>query len=630
MFGPVRPCHLLLIVLAMGSFDAFAQVPDPNQSDALLLACPQGDATSVVFVRDAQGQPIPGLTVILEAEFAQGPWSPCDPAALPPVAQTELDGGARFQLAWAGWAQGLEVYVDDGNGPQLLFANQVVAGFDLDGNGVVDAMDLNAFQTLVGQPAPEADYNFDGQVGVQDELLFMDHANHECQSTPSTQFQVQGAGGAIDLIDDELVADISFASGSVETAEASLGLGIAFGPESPDGSIEIALDWFSGSIDPTPSPLGDSGHWQLGLVEDDPTILGTWDIDNTFSLGPFDVLFSCTATDSVLDLGNGVENLPVSIDYVERGGDTLQCVIEGTIVQEDGGFSAIATLRALDGQQGAWQSVNGFQSTMLIGNFDPNGKVKAEFKLLRVKRICWELCMMPVIICDDNGQNCGLSIAGRYRGEGKILEETRRIMAQACVKLREVSPLVLNSSAIRDYEASNPNKRTMANFKRLIRRHPKYKTFFGPRLEAIGFKDRDCVLAMFVDGAGIHHKSGAYADARNGDKVLINHKLVDEKCANEEGVPANNRVLAHELIHTLGIEDHTTGDPKSCMHDCAEGGGIEGGKDKGATEMIEGETSHAGRIVNKSGSKGKLRRTRNPCYGEFRTGKRSKICLKVK
>lgn len=624
----LHPLALALLAL-LPAGHAAAQAPDPGQSQACLVSCPGGDATALVVLRDAGGQPVPGVEVLVNIpDLVAGPLQPCEPPTAPPHATTDAQGQAQLTLPFAGWAQGgVQLLVDDGNGPVPLYNNLPLAGVDLDASRYVDGQDEGALQSMLGQPNPEADYDCSGQVDAGDLAFLQAHIGHGCDSPLVAGLGVEGFTMEFTAVVDSAEATFEFSSAPDSgQSTARLVIDLAAGPGPSSGSLPLTLQGLGGAALSTPSPLGESGIWRLSVDANDLPVVGGWEADDSFSIGPFDLRFACTALDSVTHPTSFPDTTQ---DFVETTFATLQCTLSGTMSRDGDGFEIAGLLRADPQAPAPALGLQGFRGRFLIDNRGARGGQAPVPVSKGCKRFCQELCVLPVILAADDGTRQALSLNEYYQQR----DFAKQVYAGACVRLDFRRPLVLKKTGILDSGGGNPKKRTKGSIAAQVRATPEYQKFFGDQLKGVNAGRRaeqkvelaDCVTVVFTGGTGIAHPSGAYADLP-GDKVLINFTQADTNCA-RMGKASGHRLLAHELGHTMGLR-HTTGTPATCMHACATGSTLQGAQAKGSRTELRPGDGQAGQLLHSPS--GKLRSTRRfCCYGRFKAG-RTTYCEKVK
>ena len=177
-----------------------AGVPNASTSSVppILTACPMGDLTYVVTVRDAGMNPVPNAHVSLD--FSDCPNIHFCPTTPPPAYVFETPttialnagalGQAVFYLEAGGTCSGaIQIYADgvlltDGTAHPLV----TVANADQTGDAVVSAEDA---ALLAAKPAndPTADLNGDGIHDTADETLMAAHLGHLCPglATPNSR-----------------------------------------------------------------------------------------------------------------------------------------------------------------------------------------------------------------------------------------------------------------------------------------------------------------------------------------------------------------------------------------------------------------------------------------------------------
>lgn len=169
------PLALLALVVAT---QASAGVPSPVNSSvpSCLQACPYGDLTYTVVIRDAASNPVAGATVFLD--FLDCPtFHFCPPPA--PQNTTQLTNGqgvAVFALkGGGGCANAVRVFADG-----VLMASGVsVASPDQDGDLFVTGADQTVLLTKTATD-PTGDLNCDGTTDAADGSVIAAHIGHYC------------------------------------------------------------------------------------------------------------------------------------------------------------------------------------------------------------------------------------------------------------------------------------------------------------------------------------------------------------------------------------------------------------------------------------------------------------------
>jgi len=181
---------LLSILVAAGTADAaLGGVPSAANSSlpACLTLCPLGDMHFSVVVRDLANNPIAGSNVVLDFSNCPGaficPFRPSDPYTVNTRRLsmfTNAAGSVTFpaRIGGVGPAGSVAVFADG-----VLLKSYALASPDQNGNGVaVTIVDVDEalFLAKLGTTDPTADFDCDGDVDVNDELIFNPHLSHSC------------------------------------------------------------------------------------------------------------------------------------------------------------------------------------------------------------------------------------------------------------------------------------------------------------------------------------------------------------------------------------------------------------------------------------------------------------------
>jgi hypothetical protein len=181
--------HLLpLIALAVALDAQAAAVPSPIQSTVppCIQACPAGDRSSTVVVRDAIGIPIEGSIVELDFSACSSfPFCPTctdtsivDPAGHRVLKPTTASGRAQFALC-GGPSCGLVRVIADG----VFLGNTILATPDVDGDLSVTSTDQGLVAAAIGGSDLTRDLDCDGFVTSIDLAVVSTHLGHHCGGT---------------------------------------------------------------------------------------------------------------------------------------------------------------------------------------------------------------------------------------------------------------------------------------------------------------------------------------------------------------------------------------------------------------------------------------------------------------
>jgi hypothetical protein len=162
----------VLLALVVGTSAARACVPDPTKSTYghILVGSSSGLSANQyeVVTRDVGNVPLAGVTVTIylagsgaRADLEQEPGTTVNCAAGTLSRVTDGNGVAVFHARIAGYDDGSTVQVR-ANG--MLFGSIQVRSTDLNGDGVTDLRDVNAFREefVLQHGGPETDFNLDG------------------------------------------------------------------------------------------------------------------------------------------------------------------------------------------------------------------------------------------------------------------------------------------------------------------------------------------------------------------------------------------------------------------------------------------------------------------------------------
>lgn len=186
---------LFVCLLGVSHGSAEGAVPSAANSTVptCLVACPLGDITFSVVVRDLANNPVPNSAVVLDfsscptAFICTSPGMNPDPYTVNIAARTFLlisnaSGIATFPLRVGGLCALTTVRVfADG----VLLATRGLASPDQTGNGMVVGIidtDFEVFAAKLGTNDPTADFDCDGDVDAVDQYEHMyQHGAHSCE-----------------------------------------------------------------------------------------------------------------------------------------------------------------------------------------------------------------------------------------------------------------------------------------------------------------------------------------------------------------------------------------------------------------------------------------------------------------
>jgi hypothetical protein len=181
-------CSALLV---LSSREAGA-VPSPaNSTVPCLVACPGGDLSFTIVVRDLINIPIVGSMVTVEfpecASFVHCPQVPTgylwDSGGRRAVVFTNAVGEATFALMGGGVCPGasVRVYADG-----VLLAARGLASTDQEGDLYVGLGDEALASGKLGTADPTADFDCSGVVTAADVAVITAHVGHGCEPVTPT------------------------------------------------------------------------------------------------------------------------------------------------------------------------------------------------------------------------------------------------------------------------------------------------------------------------------------------------------------------------------------------------------------------------------------------------------------
>jgi hypothetical protein len=185
---------LVLVASSLGSVaSASASVPSPTTSTLpdCLVACPGGDMTFTIVVRDFAANPIANSTVTIDLSNCPA-FNVCphctdgyvyDPVTRTVRKLTNAAGAVSFSICGGG-ACDIQVPVfADG----VFIGSRSLAVTDQNGDFVVDAADVGIANAKVGGAFPSADLDCDGDVDADDVAIVQSHAGHLCVDPTPTR-----------------------------------------------------------------------------------------------------------------------------------------------------------------------------------------------------------------------------------------------------------------------------------------------------------------------------------------------------------------------------------------------------------------------------------------------------------
>jgi hypothetical protein len=182
--------------IAVGAHRANAGIPSPANSTVppCFIACPAGDLSYTVVVRDIGGWPVVNSAVLLAFDACQA-FQVCadccagvtiNPQNSTAIRITDVNGAATFPLKLGGVCDGQRMIVRaDG---YLLSGGVRVASPDQDGDLLVDAEDALHLYALIGSQDAGADFDCDGTVTQADyDWMVNLHGGHSCSNVVSAR-----------------------------------------------------------------------------------------------------------------------------------------------------------------------------------------------------------------------------------------------------------------------------------------------------------------------------------------------------------------------------------------------------------------------------------------------------------
>ena len=196
----MRPAVLVagLSLILLVPLSALAAVPSASTSIVPpLVACPAGDLSFTVLVRDAAANPVTGSTVILSlsscpsfnhcsGSFSGYVWNPVARTAL---AISDSVGRAIFAIHEGGVCTSVSVTADG-----VPLANRAFASTDQNGDLQVSSADVGIALGKLMTSDGTADFDGNGFVDTLDVSVVQQHVGHNCGATPT-----QGANAGPDI-----------------------------------------------------------------------------------------------------------------------------------------------------------------------------------------------------------------------------------------------------------------------------------------------------------------------------------------------------------------------------------------------------------------------------------------------
>ena len=176
-------------LLAMHAPPVLSGVPDPTTSDCdtCVVISPEGSFVFHIVLRDDANAPVPGATVVVDFNGAVG-INLCDASDPDQDGRVSgvTDAGGVLDLFIRGGGSATGTAVVSSQAQTLCFAH--VRSTDLDGDGVVTALDETAHQALAVD-ALAGDYDCNGVTDAADLATLQSQLNENCltvQNLPGT------------------------------------------------------------------------------------------------------------------------------------------------------------------------------------------------------------------------------------------------------------------------------------------------------------------------------------------------------------------------------------------------------------------------------------------------------------
>jgi hypothetical protein len=189
---------LAVAITLMSTSPARSAVPSPANSthDPCFVACPLGDITYHVIVRDLANNPVAGSNVVLD--FSQcgfvhcqnpGPGIIANDAAHTMSTTANAAGVASFPLKMGGCCPAVRILADG-----VVLAGVSMSSPDQDANLTVNGTDASILTGLMSMPYSVCgDLNCDGIVNVNDLAVLTAHNGHGCLGVVPTRLRSWGA-----------------------------------------------------------------------------------------------------------------------------------------------------------------------------------------------------------------------------------------------------------------------------------------------------------------------------------------------------------------------------------------------------------------------------------------------------
>lgn len=186
----LRTSLFAVMLVIVATAHAQAAVPNPATSthDPCFVACPLGDITYHVTVRDAASNPVVNSSVVLDFSqcgfvhcTAQGGGIIVNDPAHQVIALTNASGVASFPLGMGGCCPSVNILADG-----ILLATVSMTSPDQDANLLVNGADNFIVTGSVGTANSCADLNCDGSVTAADVGVVVAHNGHTCTGVVPT------------------------------------------------------------------------------------------------------------------------------------------------------------------------------------------------------------------------------------------------------------------------------------------------------------------------------------------------------------------------------------------------------------------------------------------------------------